>query len=272
MARGRRRKSNGNAGTVMAAAGVSALSVVLLVGLGYLYYVASGREPLDQETLCPASGPKTVTAVLFDTTDPISPTTLEDLVNRFRQTVSSVPVGGLVEIYELTETPGEVSKLFDGCNPGDGSTVDQWTNNPARRQKQWEEVFKKPLDKVPGEIGSGQSASQSPIMAAIQKIKLSLFDADYANDVHKSLIVASDMIEHTELYSQYRSGVDYAEYLKSDARRQYGTSLDGVDMTILYVERAKLPFGSREHAEFWAQWVQSNSGNLQRVTRLEGLN
>jgi hypothetical protein len=272
MARSRRRgRASGNTGTVVAAVALFAVSAALLAGLGYLYYSASRQTLLDKETLCPVTGPVAVTAVLFDTTDPISATTRSDLINRFRQTVSEVPVGGLVEISELTETPGEISVIFEGCNPGDGSTVDQWTNNPARRQKQWEDAFDKPLDDVPGEIGSGTSASQSPIMAAIQKIKLTLFDR-LAVDAPKNLIVVSDMIEHTNLYSQYKDGLDYDKYLKTDASREYRTALDGVGLTILYVERAKLPFDSRDHAEFWARWIQSNGGNLQRVVRLEGLN
>jgi hypothetical protein len=183
-----------------------------------------------------------------------------------------VPVGGLVGISELTEDPGEISVIFEGCNPGDGSTVDQWTNNPARRQKQWEDAFDKPLDKVEGEIGSGRSARQSPIMAAIQKIKLTLFDREAVSGIAKNLIIVSDMIEHTTLYSQYRAGLDYDAYLKTDASREYRTALDGVGLTVLYVERAKLPFDSRDHAEFWARWIQSNGGSLRKVVRLEGLN
>lgn len=274
MARTRRRKSRkpGRLGTIVAGICLLVLSGALIGGLGYLYAKASSQTKLAKETLCPIDGPMAVNVFLIDTTDPISDTTLLDIKNRFQKTVSSIPVGGLLEIFDLTENPGELVKMFDGCNPGDGSSVDQWTNNPARRQRQWEEAFNKPLDKVSESIPNGQSGNQSPIMAAIQEIKLTVFDKFSKPGAAKQLIVASDMIEHTKLYSQYKSGVSYEAYLNSPANAKYRTTLDGVDVAIWYVDRAAKPFDGRDHVRFWAKWVLENRGNFLPSPRLEGMN
>ena len=274
MARGRRRKSRGSGrtGTILGGVCLLLVSVALIGGLGYLYARANSQAKLDKQTLCPIDGPIAVNAFLIDTTDPISMTTLIDVKNKFSKAVSAIPVGGLLEIYGLTEKPGELVKMFDGCNPGDGSTVDQWTNNPARRQRQWEEAFSRPLDEVSGKISDGQAGNASPIMAAIQNIKLSVFDRFDKPGMPKQLIVASDMIEHTSLYSQYKSGISYDTYADSAANAEYRTSLDGIDVTVWYVDREAKKFNGRDHLEFWAEWIQRSHGNMLPSPRLEGAN
>jgi hypothetical protein len=274
MARSRRRKSrsSGRTGAIVGGVCLLVASVALIGGFGYLYARASSQGKIDKETLCPIDGPVAVNAFLIDTTDPISKTTLIDVKNRFTKAVASIPVGGLLEIYGLTEKPGELVKMFEGCNPGDGSTVDQWTNNPARRQRQWEEAFRKPLEEVEGKIPDGQAGNASPIMAAIQNIKLAVFDRFGKPGTPKQLIVVSDMIEHTKIYSQYKSGIGYDAYLQSAANDEYRTSLDGIDVAIWYVDREAKPFSGRDHLEFWAEWIQRSHGNMLPSPRLEGMN
>ncbi|MEI9401853.1 hypothetical protein [Mesorhizobium argentiipisi] len=272
MARRVRRRKKGQAGTIVAALALGVLSVAMLGGFAWMWS-RSGKGQIDANTNCLLDGPVSLTAVLIDATDPISATTMADLTNEFRKTIGRVEPGGYVKIYTLNSAPGDLTVMFDGCNPGDGSTVDNWTNNPARRQRKWESAFGDPLKKLPDEIPNADSASQSPIMAGIQKIKLSLFDSSLAKPGRaKRLVVASDMIEHTALYSQYRSGLDYQKYLSSAADRTYGTSLDGVAVTILYIDRKKKPFQSLDHAEFWTQWVQNHHGEFEKLVGLEGLN
>lgn len=272
MARRSRRRKKGQSGLIAGAVGLGMLCIAILAGFAWMWS-RSGRDQIDASTNCPLNGPASLTAVLIDATDPISATTMADLKNEFRKAIGRVEPGGYVRIYTLNSDPGDLTVMFDGCNPGDGATVDSWTNNPARRQRKWENAFGDPLSKLPDQIPNADSASQSPIMAGIQKIKLSLFDSSLAKqDSAKRLVVASDMIEHTSLYSQYRSGLDYQKYLNSAADRTYGTSLDGVSVTVLYIDRTKKPFQTLDHAEFWTQWVQNHHGGFEKLVRLEGLN
>lgn len=272
MARRSRRRKKGQAGLIAGAVGLGLFCVAMLAGFGWMWS-RSGNGQIDASTNCRLNGPTSLTAVLIDATDPISATTMADLKNEFRKTIGLVEPGGYVRIYTLNSAPGDLTVMFDGCNPGDGTTVDSWTNNPARRQKKWENAFGDPLKKLPDQIPNADSASQSPILAGIQKIKLSLFDSSLAKQGSaKRLVVASDMIEHTALYSQYRSGLDYQKYLNSAADRTYGTTLDGVNVTILYIDRAKKPFQTLDHAEFWTQWVQNHHGEFEKLVGLEGLN
>jgi hypothetical protein len=247
-------------------------SALMLLGLLWLVRESQDDVVLDEVTNCPTTGPTSATVVLFDATDQISETTLADLKNEFRKVVGTVGPGGYLRVVRLTGTPGEIPLMFDGCNPGDGSTVDSWTNSPEMRQKAWEEKFEEPLDKLPDTILAGTGADQSPIMAAIQKIKLTVFDARIGTGVPHHLYVASDMIEHTDLYSQYKSGPDYGAYAKSEAAKDYRTHLEGVDVSILYVERPNRKFDAVDHAEFWREWIERQDGTFVKLTRLAGMN
>lgn len=271
MPRHRRRPQGGGVAPIL---GIVALAMIIVLSVGafsYFKWVASHKVALDPTTSCPVTGPVSATAVLLDLTDTISAATLQDLRNRFDALAAGTPEGGLISIYGLTERPGELTPLFSACNPGDGSNVDPLVSNPRLAKQRWEHGYRKPFDEFMKEIGDDESASQSPIMAGVQKLKLSLFDT-LQPDLKKTLIIASDMIEHTAAYSQYRSGIDYAAYEHSSAKDMYRTSLDRVAVTVLYIQRQKAPAKSRAHCDFWAKWFVDNKAVDADFIRLEGLN
>lgn len=266
-----RNRKKGNTSAIVTGTFALLVSAGLLAGIGIFAYQAYSRTKLD-DALCPVTGPVAVTALLLDTTDPITNKTLTDARNKFEDVMAQTTIGELVAIYGLTESPGELVTMFEGCNPGDGSTVDQWTSNPKLQQKKWEDAFGKPLDEISRKLPEGKVGNQSPIMAAIQSIKLKVFDRHKRPDTPRSLIVMSDMIEHTDLYSQYKSDLDIATYKNSPASADYRTSLKNIDLTIWYIDRGIKKFDGRQLIDFWAEWVVDNEGASMKMFRLEGLN
>ena len=270
--RSSKRKSKSNAGAIIGGTLLLLVSGSVASAIGYFYYQASNREAIDPKTNCPVNGPKEIKALLIDTTDPITEKTLIDARNKFKAEASSTIQHGLIEIYGLTEQAGKLELMFSGCNPGDKNTVDDWTGNKRLQQRKWDEAFGKPLEEIEGKIDQGQGGNQSPIMAGIQNIKLRAFDQYKDLDVPKELIVMSDMIEHTPLYSQYKLGLEYETYRKSPAYRDFRTNLEGVDFSVWYIDRGIERFSGLEHMEFWANWVSDNNGNWSRAIKLEGVN
>lgn len=271
MARRRpRRASSNSAGLIFGGIAAIVLSIGIIVVFGYLYIRAEDQPVLDAETLCPDDGLTAVTAVLLDTTDPISATTATDLRNEFHKLVSSLRVGGRIEIYTLTENVGELTRTFSGCNPGTGENVDEWTGNPRMAQERWEEGFQGPLGEIANNIGRGHGGERSPIMAAIQAIKLNVF-APLAQGTPKHLIVASDMLEHTDAFSFYRDGINYQAYRGTVAQDRFRTSLDDIDIRILAFQREGDRFPVLELAEFWKTWIEANQGTFAGFVRLEGM-
>ena len=58
-----------------------------------------------------------------------------------------------------------------------------------------------------------------------------------------SLILVSDMIEHTPDYSQYQGDLSYEHYKQSIAYKKQHTDLKGADVTIFYVQRLRMDYG-----------------------------
>lgn len=243
-----------------------------LVGAFFWFQSVANSKPKLDVTMCPETGPKAITAVLLDVTDPISNVTTLDLRNQFQDIVKSVPEGGLIQVYALTDKQGELEQTFTGCNPGDGTSEDDITGNKRLAKKRWEEGFQKPLDEIAGNIGKGISGNQSPIMAGIQNINLNVFGDPQYRDTPKEMVVASDLIEHTSAFSVYADGPDFQKFQKSAARDQFRTALNGVEIRLLQFQRPGLKFDSMQLAEFWTAWIKVNDGEMERFTRLEGMN
>lgn len=272
MAKRRRskRRSATNVPLILGSIGLGTLIIAMVGGFIWLKTEANAKIALDKVTRCPLTGPISVTAVLFDTTDPILAITSTDLKNRFDQIGAAVPVGGLLSISELTSISGDLKPVFNGCNPG--MDEDRWTNNPKLAKKQWEESFKKPLEQARESIGVGTTGEKSPIMAGIQSVKLHLFDRIDLRELPKQLVVASDMVENTDSYNQYKSGAAYAAFENSRAKREFHTNLKGVELSILYVKRKNFAAGYQAHAEFWSEWAKASGASDFELDSLEGLN
>ncbi|MGO7836210.1 hypothetical protein [Rhizobium johnstonii] len=264
-----RRRSGNSAGLIVGAIALGLVSVAIIGAFGWLKYRASSTVAVDKASLCPVTGATSETAILLDVTDPISDTTALDLKNQFQQIVARVPVGGAIDIYSLTEKEGEPERTFHACNPGSGDLADEWTSNPRLIQERWEKGFEKPLEDIAGRLASGKAGDASPIMAGIQRINLEVF-SNLPAGTPKALFVASDMIEHTPAFSNYRDGVAYSKFQKSEARDKFRTSLDGVSVKILAFQRPNLKFSAEELAEFWREWITNNNGYFDGFIRLEG--
>lgn len=272
MARSRRRRrgSAGSVAPVIGAVVIGLASLAIIGAFGWMKYRASGAVAIDKASMCPVTGPTSRAVVLLDVTDPISETTALDLKNQFQRVVAGIPIGGAIDVYTLTEKEGEIERTFHGCNPGSGESADVWTSNPRLIQDRWEKGFRKPLDEIAGKLASGRSGEASPIMAAIQRINLDVF-ATMPEGAQKTLLIASDMIEHTPAFSSYRDGLDYAAFEKSPAREKFRTALDGVSFRILAFQREGVKAKPEEVALFWNHWITANRGYFESFVRLEGV-
>lgn len=270
MARRRLKRTGSGSAVIVGITALAAMIIVSVAAFSYYKWIASHRIALDPQTNCPVTGAVSATAVLLDVSVAISRATLEDLRNKFNSLADGIPQGGLISIYALTGRAGQLRPLFRGCNPGDGSDADPITSNPRLAKQHWVEGYQKPFDEFEKEIGKSEPTKRNPIMAAIQQIELTFFDA-FPTKVDKNLIIASDMIEYTDAYSQYKSGASYSAFQRSLAKDMYRTSMNGVKIVVYYIHRWYVPAKVTEHCEFWAHWFLENGAADAKFTRLEGL-
>jgi hypothetical protein len=139
-------------------------------------------------------------------------------------------------------------------------------------KKRWMDGFREPLDDALQRGLGPLPGKTSPIMETIQRIAVDRFTGRAAEEIPKSLVVISDMLEHEGDYSQYSGDLTFARYKASRAYRKFRTDLYGADVTIYYVQRqTSKPVNSVDHIRFWAEWIRDNNGRLKQATKLQGV-
>jgi hypothetical protein len=251
---------------------LAAFALGVLSAGAYVYTTAARPPALDHSSLCPVDGPHSVTMVLLDSTDDIPDIAKREVRTLLVDQAETLPTYGLLEIRLLDpELPGGRS-IFARCNPGDGSGLSEYTANPALAKKRWMDGFRAPLDEALQAGFRPVPGKTSPIMQTVQRIAVERFTGRAAEEIPKSLILISDMLEHEADYSQYAGDLSYGRYKASRAYKKVRTDLHGADVTIYYVQRLTAkPVDSADHIRFWAEWIRDNNGRLRQATKLQGV-
>jgi hypothetical protein len=252
----------------------AALAVVALGTLGagaYVYLTAPRPPALDRASLCPVDGARSVTVVLLDSTDEIPDIGKHEIRTVLLDMAETVPVHGLLELRLLDpKTPGG-RQIFAKCNPGDGVGLSEYTANPRLARKRWLEGFREPLE---GSLDAGfrpTPGKTSPIMATVQRIAVDRFSGRAVEDIPKSLVLVSDMLENEPDYSQYTADLSYSRYKASRAYKKLQTDLHGAEVSIYYIQRVTAkPISSTDHIRFWADWIRDNRGRFKQANKLQG--
>jgi hypothetical protein len=251
---------------------LAALGLGVLAAGAYVYATVPRSLTLDHETLCPVSGPQSMTVVLLDSTDEIPDIAKREIRTLLIDTAETLPTHELLEIRLLDPKLVGGRLIFSKCNPGDGSDLSEYTANPRLAKQRWLEAFRSPLDEALETGFRPAPGKTSPIMETIQRIAVERFTGRNVEGVPKSLIVISDMLEHEPDYSQYTGDLSYARFKGSAAYKKVRTDLHGADVVIDYIQRATgRPVNSVDHIRFWAEWVRDNNGRFKQANKLQGM-
>jgi hypothetical protein len=244
-----------------------------VLGAGAYVYATLARPPaLDHTSLCPVDGPRSLTVVLLDSTDEIPDIAKREIRTTLVDMAETLPTYELLEIRLLDPKLAGGRVVFSKCNPGDGSDLSEYTANPRLAKQRWMDGFRAPLDQaledgfrpVPGKI--------SPIMETIQRIAVERFTGRNVEEVPKSLVVISDMLEHGPDYSQYTGDLTYSRFKGSSAYKKVQTDLHGAQVLIYYIQRQTgRPINSADHIRFWTEWIRDNNGRFKQASKLQGV-
>jgi hypothetical protein len=202
--RGRRpRRRSGNAGDARKHVLGVALAVLALslLGFGAYAYLTAARPPaLDRASLCPLDGPRSVTVILLDSTDEIPDIGKREIRTILLDTAEALPAYGLLELRLLDPARPGGRSIFGKCNPGDGSGLSEYTANPRLAKKRWIEEFRQPLQEALDVGFRPAPGKTSPIIETVQRIAVDRFSGRAAEEIPKSLVLVSDMLEHEPDY------------------------------------------------------------------------
>ena len=269
------RRRSGNPGELrkhLLGGALTVLAVGVLAAGAYVYATVTRPPTLDKASLCPAEGPRSVAVVLLDSTDDIPDIAKREIRTVLVDLAETLPDYELLEIRLLDpKVPGGKS-IFAKCNPGDGSGLSEYTANPRLAKQRWMEGFRQPLDAALAAGFQPLPGKTSPIMATIQRIAVERFTGRTVEDIPKSLVVISDMLEHGPDYSQYSGELSFTRFKASRAYKKVQTDLHGAQVLIYYVQRATgKPINSADHIRFWTEWIHDNNGRLKQASKLQGL-
>jgi hypothetical protein len=268
----RARSRSGGGGAALAGVALICLAVAGLGSLAFFYFSVPRTPKLDPVSLCPVSGPQGITVVLVDTSDDLPDIAQREVLGILDDQITGLPAYHKLDIRVLDVPSGRSRSLFSKCNPGDGEGLSDWTSNPRLARMRWIDSFKQPASEAIKHSVVAAQARNSPIMGALQDIAVDEFSSAAAQQVPKTLIIVSDMIENTRDYNQYQNLADfsYQRFRQSQAYLKYRTDLHGARVTIEYVQRMLKGIDTVRHIEFWKEWITDNRGTFELARRLQG--
>lgn len=225
--------------------------------------------------MCPEVGPSQVTAILVDTTDGLGSISRADILGRLDDLVSFSRPDEMMIVYEASQSLANTfAPRITVCNPGDPDDADPLISSPGLIRRALEERFRNPLTQMFENLVDSDEAAVSPVMETIQAISVTVYARRAYEAIPKRLILISDLLQHSEHLSLYREPLDYDAFASGTGAEALQTNLRDVVLEILFVpRRAHSRFGSSiKLIRFWERWISEQGGQIERVSRIDGIN
>ena len=251
---------------------LGAVIIALAIGFYQLIVTRERHTAIDRETYCPTTGAESVTAVIIDTTDEFSLVQRTDLLNEIEKLIAAVPRFGALEIYAVGPVELEPPQpVFRKCNPGRAVEISEWTGNPKRVERDWQEGFREPVEAVLARMLAPAGAASSPILESIQWVTVNSLTAPGRSEIPRRLVLISDLLQHTAGLSLYRGTVDFASFARTPYYRRVRAPLSGIAIDLLIVRR-NTRAGTQESAliRFWTDYFDAQGAKSLRIVNLAG--
>ena len=246
-------------------------AVLVLAGL----MVASWQqreESLDHQGCPRETGPTREVLLLFDTSDPLTHKHKEELGRILREMTSpnasgrhdalALRKGERVTLYRLESTGAPRQPLAQVCHPGgnpeEQQRFKQLTKGSVISEWHWRRFTQVIEEAFPSDTAEAQPSS--PLLETIAVITPRHAHSRRAEQGTKPthLIVISDLLQHTPLFSHY------SQYPPpQEMPRELRTDLSRVEVSLFRLERHKYEiYQTPEHYYWWTDWVEEMGGKV----------
>jgi hypothetical protein len=251
---------------------VAVVAILIAIVFGFMVLRGKATEqnrPLNDETLCPLTGPESVTVILVDKTDAITPVTQLDVRTQLQNYAANIPKYGALYLYALDDDGNElISPVFFRCNPGSADDVDPLVGSKERSQRRFDEGFKAPLNQMLDQLLDIQESPTSPIIEGVQAAALKAFTTAEAKRVPRHLVVVSDFAQNSNQLSVYRG-----QTLGPDAERLgLLAPLEGVTVDLLLIQRPSSGYNPDRLLADWQGYFEMSEARNGRSLKLTGAN
>ena len=240
--------------------------VLVVIILFVFFYVTEAQSAIETDPTTNCRVDKIIpreTVILLDATEAVSQSQLVGLSNQLEKIVQDSIIYERFKVYFLKDDPQRFKPKFSICNPGNGIGLSPFTNNLRKLMNNWEESFRTPMISSIEGLATINSSASSPIMEMLKFVGLRTFSRSSSSE--KRLVLVSDMVEHTESYSQYRDRkFDFEKLAVTSYFKEMRPHLNGVHIDLLYLQRAELTDIQRsEHiTKFWKPFIKNSGGQI----------
>jgi hypothetical protein len=256
-------------GAIVAAIGV------LAVGGGWLYFKSRElRVVADAATLCPVDrAPPEITVVLLDLSSTLSDVQRLDVKNELTRVRDALPRFGRVEVFAVDDrAPRVLEPVLALCNPGRGEDMNEIYQNPQLARQRWERDFARTVDETIASLLEAPESATSPIFEAIQAVALRTFDSPELDGVAgRRLVLVSDLMQNVPGHLRMYDAIpEFDDFARTPYWLDVKADLDGVDATILYLQRPSSVRLWQPQVEFWSRYFEAQGASIERVLPLSG--
>lgn len=272
MARNRRKNKGGSdraTGIVLFVIGI-----ILLVALGGgAWWLKKTKIKLDADN-CPQTGPRAIDVIMIDRSDPIS----GQQAQRIRQYVQAMKdeaaFGTRFDVYTFEgDIKNEFPPILRVCAPGRPEEANELIENPEFIRQRYNERFLAVLNQTIDALLIATTLPNSPIIESLRAAAITSFGSNDSRHVPLRVLLISDMVQHTNSVSHFRSNPDFPTLSKTMTWATIRPNLHGADVEILYLlrpnaTRAHVPIQNRSHQLFWEQLISASNGRLMKIEPL----
>jgi hypothetical protein len=173
--------------------------------------------------------------------------------------------------FDLYTIEGDSQKLLNPlrqiCSPGRGKDANELYENPDQIQDRFEHRFIEILDDAVGKLLRASKKQTSPIIESMRAASIeSLGSFQQGTDRQSTMTIISDMVQHSPLYSHFRSSPNFKELSHSQVWRSLQPDLRGSKVDALYLLRSTAvraggaPIQNLGHQLFWEQLISASNG------------
>lgn len=265
--RNRARRGESKLGIVAA----SFLMFVVVVFIGGIFTFSANNElkEIDEKTLCYKDDvPTDIIAILIDSTEPLDEKTVRNAQLEIENIIKNSPTNTLVNLYAIeTGSEEHIRPIANLCKPDDGTSASELTSSPAWIKKIFNDKFVLPLGDHLTSLLNMPPSTSSPIIESLQSAVIESF-LSHENSGDKKIVLISDMIQNTSMYSFYKESLSFNSYFSKVKNSGTGLiNLTDINIQVLVVPN-NVPNGTREDlTRFWGKFFRENNANSNVILR-----
>lgn len=243
--------------------------VVVFIGGIFTFSANNDLKKIDETTLCYQDDvPTDIIAILIDSTEPLDQKTVRNAQLEIENIIKNSPTNTLVNLYAIeTGSEEHIRPIANLCKPDDGTTASELTSSPAWIKKIFNDKFVLPLGDHLTSLLTMPPSTSSPIIESLQSAVIESF-LTHKNSGDKKIVLISDMIQNTSMYSFYKESLSFDSYFSKVKNSGSGLlNLTDINIQVLVVPN-NVPNGTREDlTRFWGKFFRENNANSNVILR-----